>query len=46
MIASADIRKICIGLSMLLHTGMDYFMRLPVGETLQIAREAAKIDGK
>lgn len=36
------LKKACISLSLLLHTGVDYFMALPIDELNELAEEVAK----
>ena len=39
-------RKACINLSMTLRAGVDFFLRLPIQELTEIAKEAADTIGK
>lgn len=36
----------CISLSMLLHSGVGYFLKLPVDELFAIAQEVTEVNGK
>lgn len=38
-----QLRKVCLTLSLSLRTGVDYFLRLPLGELLETGKEAAKL---
>lgn len=38
-----ELRAICLNLSLTLHSGVDFFLSLPVDELVQMAREAANI---
>lgn len=39
-------RKLCLSLSMALRTGVDYFMRMPLNELTETAKEAAELYGR
>lgn len=40
------LRRICLSLSLTLRTGVDYFLRLPIGELVEVTKEAVDLIGK
>ncbi len=40
---AAGLRRACISLSLALHAGMDYFVRMPVTELVETMKEVGRI---
>lgn len=42
----AELRRLCIRLSLFMRTGLDFFLNLPVFELMEIANEVNQIAGQ